>query len=43
MHVLPLTFGEFMQCRNDGEARAWADYVEFGGLPLVATMAPQIM
>ena len=28
-----------MQCRNDGEARAWADYVEFGGLPLVATMA----
>lgn len=39
VHVLPLTFGEFMQCRNDGEARAWADYVEFGGLPLVATMA----
>jgi len=38
VHVLPLTFGEFMQCRDDGEARAWADYVEFGGLPLVATM-----
>ena len=39
VHVLPLTFGEFMQVRDDGEARAWADYVEFGGLPLVATMA----
>ena len=39
VHVLPLTFGEFMQTRDDGEARAWADYVEFGGLPLVATMA----
>jgi len=38
VHVLPLTFGEFMQSRDDGEARAWADYVEFGGLPLVATM-----
>ena len=39
VHVLPLTFGEFMQCRDDGEVRAWADYVEFGGLPLVATMS----
>lgn len=39
VHVLPLTFGEFMQVRDDGEARAWADYVEYGGLPLVATMA----
>lgn len=39
VHVLPLTFGEFIQARYDGEARAWADYVEFGGLPLVATMA----
>ncbi|MBQ3341380.1 MAG: ATP-binding protein [Kiritimatiellae bacterium] len=39
VHVLPLTFGEFMQARSDGEARAWADYVEFGGLPLVAIMA----
>ena len=39
VHVLPLTFGEFVQSRSDGEARAWADYVEFGGLPLVATMA----
>ena len=38
VHVLPLTFREFMQVRDDGEARAWADYVEYGGLPLVATM-----
>jgi uncharacterized protein len=38
VHVFPLTFAEFMQTRNDGEMRAWADYVEYGGLPLVATM-----
>ena len=39
VHMQPLTFGKFMQVRDDGEARAGADYVEFGGLPLVATMA----
>ena len=38
VHVFPLTFAEFMQTRDDGEMRAWADYVEYGGLPLVATM-----
>ncbi len=38
VHVFPLTFAEFMQARNDGELHAWADYVEYGGLPLVATM-----
>ena len=39
VHVLPLTFAEFMQARTDDVYRAWADYVEYGGLPLVATMA----
>ena len=38
VHVLPLTFAEFMQTRDDDELHAWADYVEYGGLPLVATM-----
>lgn len=38
VHVLPLTFAEFMQTREDDAAHAWADYVEYGGLPLVATM-----
>ena len=41
VHVLPLTFSEFMQTRSDDVRHAWADYVEFGGLPLVATMASQ--
>ena len=38
VHVFPLTFAEFMQTRSDTVEQAWADYVEFGGLPLVATM-----
>ena len=38
VHVLPLTFAEFMQARDDDVYHAWADYVEYGGLPLVATM-----
>lgn len=42
IHVLPLTFSEFIQARDDDVYRAWADYVEYGGLPLVATMrSPQ--
>ena len=41
VHIFPLTFAEFMQVRNDGEQRAWADYVEYGGLPLVATMTSE--
>ena len=41
VHVFPLTFAEFMQVRNDGEQHAWADYVEYGGLPLVATMSSE--
>ena len=38
VHVFPLTFAEFMQTREDDGLHAWADYVEYGGLPLVATM-----
>jgi uncharacterized protein len=38
VHVFPLTFAEFMQTKDNGEMRAWADYIEYGGLPLVATM-----
>lgn len=38
VHVLPLTFSEFMQVRTDDIYHAWADYIEYGGLPLVATM-----
>lgn len=38
VHVFPLTFSEFMQTRTDDMYHAWADYVEYGGLPLVATM-----
>lgn len=41
VHVLPLTFSEFMQTRSDDVQHAWADYVEFGGLPLVASMTSQ--
>lgn len=39
VRIFPLTFAEFMQTRSDDVYHAWADYVEYGGLPLVATMA----
>ncbi|MGN0037929.1 MAG: ATP-binding protein [Coriobacteriales bacterium] len=41
VHVFPLTFAEFMQTRSDDMPHAWADYVEYGGLPLVATMSSE--
>lgn len=41
VHVFPLTFAEFMQTRSDDTLHAWADYVEYGGLPLVATMSSE--
>ena len=38
VHIYPLTFKEFIQvCEND-VYRGWADYVTYGGLPLVVTM-----
>lgn len=41
VHIFPLTFAEFMQTRQDDALHAWADYAEYGGLPLVATMASE--
>lgn len=38
IHVFPLTFQEFMQAYDGDEYHGWADYVTYGGLPLVATM-----
>ena len=38
IHVLPLTFSEFMEDRNDDKRKAWAEYIETGGIPLVAKM-----
>lgn len=41
VHIFPLTFAEFMQTRNDDVLHAWADYAEYGGLPLVAGMSSE--
>ena len=37
VHIYPLSFKEFMS-QYDDEYHGWADYVTYGGLPLVATM-----
>lgn len=38
VHVFPLTFSEFASVHEGDVYHAWADYVDYGGLPLVATM-----
>ena len=38
IHVYPLTFKEFMEAYNGDRYQGWADYVTYGGLPLIATM-----
>ncbi len=38
IHVYPLTFKEFMQVYEGDIYHAWADYVLYGGLPLISTM-----
>ena len=38
IHIYPLTFKEFMQVCDNDVYRGWADYVTYGGLPLVVTM-----
>lgn len=38
VHVYPLTFKEFMECYTDDVYHGWADYITYGGLPLVAAM-----
>lgn len=38
IHVFPLTFKEFMQVYNGDMYRGFADYIVYGGLPLISTM-----
>ena len=38
LHVLPLTFSEFVEGTNKDITNAWADYIVYGGIPLVASM-----
>lgn len=38
IHIYPLTFKEFMEAFNGDMYRGWAEYVVYGGLPLVVTM-----
>lgn len=38
IHVFPLTFKEFMQVYDGDTYRGFADYIVYGGLPLVSTM-----
>ncbi len=38
VHIYPLTFKEFIQVCDNDVYRGWADYVTYGGLPLVVTM-----
>ncbi len=38
IHIYPLTFKEFMQVYDGDTYRGFADYIVYGGLPLIATM-----
>ena len=38
IHVFPLTFKEFMQVYEGDMYRGFADYIVYGGLPLISTM-----
>lgn len=38
IHVLPFSFGEFVQGYDGDVYHAWADYIVYGGLPLVLSM-----
>lgn len=38
IHVFPLTFKEFMQVYDEDMYRGFADYIVYGGLPLISTM-----
>ena len=37
-HIFPLSFAEFMQTSDKDTYQAWADYIVYGGLPLLASM-----
>lgn len=38
VHVYPLSFNEYMSVSSEDDYHGWADYIMYGGLPLVATM-----
>ena len=38
VHVLPFSFSEFLQGYDGDVYHAWADYIVYGGLPLVLSM-----
>ena len=38
IHIMPLTFSEFMEAFDGDEYRGWAEYAIYGGLPLTLTM-----
>lgn len=38
VHILPLTFSEFMSVYSGDVYHGWRDYVTYGGLPLTVTM-----
>lgn len=38
IHIYPLTFKEFMQVYDGDIYHGWADYMLYGGLPLITTM-----
>ena len=38
IHVLPFSFSEYLQGYNGDVYHAWADYIVYGGLPLVLAM-----
>lgn len=42
IHVFPLTFKEFMQVYDGDMYHGFADYIVYGGLPLVSTMKTEI-
>lgn len=43
IHVLPFSFGEYLQGCNGDIYHAWADYIVYGGFPLVLGMKILIM
>ena len=42
IHVLPLSFSEYMEGTDDNPEAAWKDYIETGGIPVVAKMKDRV-
>lgn len=38
IHVYPLSFKEYMSVSDGDKYQGWADYVTYGGLPLIPSM-----